>query len=107
MTVTTVKMRSLIVNVIVTSLVQAACGQRTPEEVESEAVVPVHTAAAEKETIRGVVHATGLVTPAPGAELLVIAPEAARIAEIRFGEGDQVRRGDVLVRFEIPGSAAE
>ena len=107
MTITIVKMRPLIVNVIVASLLQAACGQRTPEEVESEAVVPVHTATAEKGTIRGVVHATGLVTPAPGAELQVIAPEAARIAEIRFGEGDPVRRGDVLVRFEIPGSAAE
>jgi RND family efflux transporter MFP subunit len=84
-----------------------ACTQSTPEEVESEAVVPVQTAAAEKGTIRGVVHATGLVTPAPGAELIVIAPEAARIAEIHLGEGERVKRGDVLVRFEIPGAAAE
>ena len=84
-----------------------ACTQPTPEEVESEAVVPVRTAAAERGTIRGVVHATGLVTPAPGAELIVIAPEAARIAEIHLGEGERVKRGDVLVRFEIPGTAAE
>ncbi len=84
-----------------------ACSQSTPEEVESEAVVPVRTAAAEKESIRGVVHATGLVTPAPGAELIVIAPEAARISEIQLGEGERVKRGDVLVRFEIPGAAAE
>ena len=84
-----------------------ACTQPTPEEVESEAVVPVRTVAAEKGTIRGVVHATGLVTPAPGAELIVIAPEAARITEIHLGEGERVKRGDVLVRFEIPGSAAE
>ena len=84
-----------------------ACTQPTPEEVESEAVVPVRTVAAEKGTIRGVVRATGLVTPAPGAELIVIAPEAARITEIHLGEGERVKRGDVLVRFEIPGSAAE
>jgi len=84
-----------------------ACTQSTPEEVESEAVVPVRTVAAEKGTIRGVVRATGLVTPAPGAELIVIAPEAARITEIHLGEGERVKRGDVLVRFEIPGAAAE
>jgi len=90
-----------------TALCGGACTQSTPEEVESEAVVPVRTAAAEKGTIRGVVHATGLVTPAPGAELIVIAPEAARIAEIHLGEGERVKRGDVLVRFEIPGTAAE
>ena len=67
-----------------------ACTQSTPEEVESEAVVPVRTVAAEKGTIRGVVRATGLVTPAPGAELIVIAPEAARITEIHLGEGERV-----------------
>jgi RND family efflux transporter MFP subunit len=88
-------------------LVVAACAQPTPEEVESEAVVPVRTAAARKDTLRALVHATGLVTPAPGAELVVTAPEAARIAEMPLGEGDQVRRGAVLVRFEIPSSAAE
>jgi membrane fusion protein (multidrug efflux system) len=84
-----------------------ACTQSTPEEVESEAIVPVRTAAADRQSIRGIVHATGLVTPAPGAELIVIAPEAARIAEIHLGEGERVKRGDVLVRFEIPGAAAE
>ncbi|HVQ16269.1 MAG TPA: efflux RND transporter periplasmic adaptor subunit [Vicinamibacterales bacterium] len=89
------------------ALCAGACTQSTPEEVESEAVVPVRTAAAEKGTIRGVVHATGLVTPAPGAELIVVAPEAARVAEIHLGEGERVKRGDVLVRFEIPGTAAE
>ena len=92
---------------VAAALWASACTRSTPEEVESEAVVPVRTAAAEKGTIRGVVHATGLVTPAPGAEQIVIAPEAARIAEIQLGEGDRVKRGDVLVRFEIPGAAAE
>ena len=37
----------------------------------------------------------------------MIAPEPARIAEISRGEGDRVRQGDVLVRFEIPNAAAE
>ena len=89
------------------ALAFVACAQPAPEEVESEAVVPVRTAAAATGSIRGIVHATGLVSPAPGAELVVVAPESARIAEIPHGEGDRVRRGDVLVRFEIPNTAAE
>ena len=48
------------------------------------------------------IHATGDVNPGPGAELIVTAPQPARIAEITKAEGDRVRRGDVLVRFEIP-----
>lgn len=84
-----------------------ACSKPAPEDVESEAAVPVTTSAAETGRITAKIHATGLVTPAPGAELVVIAPEAARIVEIPKAEGDAVRRGDLLVRFDIPSSAAE
>jgi len=84
-----------------------ACAQPTPEEVESEAIVPVRTEAAETGSIRGIVHATGIVSPAPGAELIVVAPDAAAVAEIPHGEGDRVQKGDLLVRFEIPNAAAE
>ena len=76
--------------------------KKTTEEVETETVVPVTTVAAEVGTIRAVIHATGDVNPAPNAELLVVAPEPARITEITKAEGDRVRRGEVLVRFEIP-----
>ena len=85
----------------------AACSKPAPEEVETETAVPVKTELATTGSIRGVVHATGVVNPAPGAELVVVAPEAARIAEIPHAEGDRVQQGDVLVRFEIPNSAAE
>ncbi len=84
-----------------------ACGPRTAEEVETATAVTVTTAPAVRGTIRGVVHATGVVNPAPGAELLVVAPEPARIADIPHASGERVRRGDLLVRFEIPASAAE
>jgi RND family efflux transporter MFP subunit len=84
-----------------------ACGKQNPEDVESGTVVRVKTAPAALGTIRGLVHATGVVTPAPGAELVVVAPEAARIAELPRAVGDRVRRGDLLVRFEIPSAAAE
>lgn len=85
----------------------AGCSRTAPEEVESETVVPVMTESAQRGSIRAVIHATGTVTPAPGADLVVIAPEAARIAEMPKAEGDRVRRGDLLVRFEIPSLTAE
>ena len=85
----------------------AACRTETAEEVETTTAVAVKTAPATRGAIRGVVHATGIIGPAPGAELVIVAPEAARIAEISHAGGERVRRGDVLVRFEIPGSAAE
>lgn len=83
------------------------CGQKSPEEIDSATVVTVKTAPATLGTIRGAIHATAIVTPAPGAEFIVIAPEPARIAEVPHAAGDRVRRGDLLVRFEIPNSQAE
>jgi RND family efflux transporter MFP subunit len=84
-----------------------ACSKAAPEDTESESVVPVAVATATVGDLTARIHATGLVTPAPGAELIVVAPEAARIAEIGKAEGDVVHRGDVLVRFDIPSAAAE
>ena len=85
----------------------AGCGRETPEEVETETVVPVTAEAAQIGNIRAVIHATGTVTPAPGAELVVVAPEPARVAEMPKGEGDRVATGDLLVRFEIPATTVE
>jgi membrane fusion protein (multidrug efflux system) len=85
----------------------AGCSKPAVEETVSETVVPVMTAPAVTGPIRGRVHATGLVSPAPGGELVVVAPEAARIVDIPHAEGDRVRQGDILVRFEIPNTAAE
>jgi RND family efflux transporter MFP subunit len=84
-----------------------ACRKPSAEEVDSQTVVAVKTAAATVGTIRGIVHAAGVVSPGPGAELVIVAPEAALVAEIPQAGGDRVRRGDVLVRFDIPSSAAE
>jgi RND family efflux transporter MFP subunit len=95
------------VQALVTVTVLTACRRDTAEEVESETVVSVKTAVATRGDIEAAIHATGVVTPAPGAELVVVAPEAARIAEIPHAAGDRVRKGDLLVRFEIPTSAAE
>ena len=88
-------------------LFSLACSAPAPEEVPTETVVPVTVEAAQIGSIRGVVHTTGIVSPAPDAELIVIAPEAARIEAIPRAEGERVARGDVLVRFEIPALAAD
>jgi cobalt-zinc-cadmium efflux system membrane fusion protein len=85
----------------------SGCAKEAPEDAESQAIVPVTTTVAQRGTITAIVHASGVVAPAPGAELIVVAPEAARIAEIPKAEGDSVRRGDLLVRFEIPSTTAE
>jgi RND family efflux transporter MFP subunit len=50
---------------------------------------------------------TGVVSAAPGAEMLVVAPAAARIAELPHAEGDRVNKGDLLVRFDIPTLTAD
>ena len=80
----------------------AGCSKPSTEEVETDTVIPVTTAPAETGTIRAVLHVTGDVNPAPGAELIVVAPEPARSAAITKAEGDKVRKGEVLVRFDIP-----
>ncbi|MEP6916609.1 MAG: efflux RND transporter periplasmic adaptor subunit, partial [Acidobacteriota bacterium] len=69
--------------------------------------MPVAVETATLDAIESTIAATGLVTPAPGAELIVVAPEAARIAELPKSEGEFVKTGDVLVRFDIPTLAAD
>jgi multidrug efflux pump subunit AcrA (membrane-fusion protein) len=92
---------------IVLALALGACSHETAEEVESETVVPVTTVAAATGTIRAAINVTGTVTAAPGADQLVVAPQPARIAEITKAEGDLVKAGDLLVRFEIPTLTAD
>jgi RND family efflux transporter MFP subunit len=72
-----------------------------------EAVVPVGALPAETAAIRAIVHASGVVTPAEGAEFLAIAPEPARIAEITKADGDPVTSGELLVRFDLPSANQE
>lgn len=93
--------------VLAASALAAGCAREPPDEIETATAVPVSVAAAALGSIRATIHATGTVSPAPGAELVVIAPEAGRIAEIPRAEGDRVRRGDLLVRFEIPSMTAD
>lgn len=84
-----------------------ACGGKPPEEIDTSAAVPVRTTPVAPHTVAAVVAVTGTVTPAPGAEQTVTPPASARIADMPKAEGDRVRTGDLLVRFEIPSLASD
>ena len=101
-------MRTLPCLLLLTALLALpACHQASPEAVATVEAVPVTTATAEAGPIRAVVAATGQVKPAAGAEMVVTPPQDARIAELTKGAGDRVRRGELLVRFQIPSLEAD
>lgn len=88
-------------------LLAGGCGSAPPEEHESAAKVPVEVAAAGPARVLESVAAAGVIAAAPGAELTVVAPQPARIAAMPRAEGDSARRGDLLVRFDIPSAGAD
>jgi RND family efflux transporter MFP subunit len=88
--------------VIAPALLLWSCSKPAVEEVETKAAAPVTTVTLAPQTLEGVVNATGLVTAAPGADWAITAPEHGRIAELPKAEGDRVKPGDLLVRFDIP-----
>ncbi|MEO8070048.1 MAG: efflux RND transporter periplasmic adaptor subunit [Acidobacteriota bacterium] len=83
------------------------CERASVEQVETSAAVPVVIEVAKIDTLQGTIAATGVVSVAPGAEMTIVAPAPGRIAEINGSEGDAVRAGAVLVRFDIPTLAAD
>jgi RND family efflux transporter MFP subunit len=99
-------MRLRLVAMTLPLLVSIACHHDAPEETETQTAVAVVVDVAKTGSVREVIAASGIVSAAPGAELMVTAPEAARIVEIPKAEGDRVRAGDLLVRFEIPSLTA-
>ena len=87
----------------------AACRQQEPpaSTTPEEIVVPVAARPAEVGSVRAVLHASGIMTPAPNAEFLALAPEPARIVEITKVEGDTVTAGELLVRLDIPSANSD
>ena len=88
-------------------LLAAGCSKPTVEEVQTTAAAPVKTLTVTPATLEGVVSASGIVSAAPGADWVITAPEPARIVELPKAEGDRVKPGDLLVRFEIPARTTE
>lgn len=89
-------------SLLVVSIAFAGCSHAPVEEVTTASAVEVEVQSAAAGAIEGRINVTGMVMPAPGAEWTIVAPEPARIAELPKAEGDRVRIGDVLVRFDIP-----
>jgi len=88
--------------IVMLALAPAACSKPAVEEVETTAAAPVTVVTVSPQTVESFVTASGLVAAAPGADWTITAPEPARILELPKAEGDRVRTGDLLVRFEIP-----
>jgi RND family efflux transporter MFP subunit len=88
-------------------LVNAGCSKPAVEAVETTAAAPVKVMALAPATLEGVVAASGIVSAAPGADWSITAPEPARIVELPKAEGDRVKPGDLLVRFEIPARTTD
>jgi RND family efflux transporter MFP subunit len=84
-----------------------ACHRANDEAVETGATVPVLVARARVGRIEARLTATGVVDPMPGLDWTIVAPQAGRVVEIPKSEGEPVRRGDLLVRFEAPGLTAD
>lgn len=89
------------------ALAIAGCSHPSVEEVDTSATVPVSVETAKVEPLQSTIGVTGMVAPAPGADWQITAPDAARIAEMPKAEGDRVKVGDLLVRFDIPSMAAD
>jgi membrane fusion protein, multidrug efflux system len=92
---------------IVLALAIAACGHKAVEDVETEAAPTVRTLTVTPQAFEATLSATGLVAAAPGADWTITAPEPARIVALPKAEGDRVRPGDLLVRFEIPSLSTD
>jgi len=88
-------------------LALGACHHSSTEEVDTSDKVPVTVHPVERGSIHAVYTLTGVVKPASGAEMIVSAPQPARITEITKAVGDRVRTGDILVRFSIPALEAD
>lgn len=83
-----------------------ACRRAAPEDAAT-GPVPVVAAQARLETLRDTLTASGTVVPSTAADLSIIAPENAQIAELPHAEGDTVKEGDLLVRYDIPALTSE
>lgn len=93
--------------VTATSLSLAACSKAVIETVDTAGPMLVRAEPVTLESIRTSVTVTGAVAPSPGADWTITAPENGRIVEMPKAEGDAVKQGDLLVRFEVPSLTAE
>jgi RND family efflux transporter MFP subunit len=85
----------------------SGCRRSAPPEAMAIGPVSVVTQAAQVDTLRTTIAGPGAVTPAAAADWSIFPPEAGRIAELPKAEGESVKPGDMLVRFEFANLEAE
>ena len=93
--------------IAVLTIASAGACRRAPAPEPGTGTVAVVTATARLQTLRDTLTASGVVVPSAAADWTVVAPESARIAELPHAEGETVKEGDLLVRYEIPALTAE
>lgn len=87
---------------LVVLVLAASCRRSAPAEVAAVAgPIGVSTEVARPETLRSTVSASGVIQPSPAGDWTIYPPESGRIEELSKNEGDVVKPGDILVRFDI------
>jgi RND family efflux transporter MFP subunit len=88
--------------------IAGGCRHQAVESVATEEDVPVSVKPVTLvDTFETTVNATGVVAAESGADWTITAPESARIAELPKNEGERVKPGDLLVKFDIPTMEAD
>ena len=79
-----------------------ACRRSAPPDAAAVTGPPVVTVeVARVETLKSTVVGTGTVLPSLAGDWTIYSPETGRIDSMPKAEGDEVKPGDVLVRFEF------
>src|SRR5689334_8719160 len=78
------------------------CSRHQPAETAMAGVAAsVSVQPVRQQNIQDVLSLPGTVVPSISGEWIIYAPERARIDQLPKAEGDTVKTGDLLVRFEI------
>lgn len=99
--------RPLAIALIAVALSSAGCSKEAVESVDTSGPLIVRAEPAKLDTLQTSVTVTGTVSPSPGADWVISAPESGRIVELPKAEGEAVKEGDLLARFEVPSLIAE
>ena len=91
-----------IIALVLVAVAATRCSKPAVEQLTTTGALTVQVEDAKLDMIQTTIAATGTVTPSPGADWTFSAPEAGRILEMPKAEGEPVKVGDVLARFEIP-----
>jgi RND family efflux transporter MFP subunit len=86
-----------------------SCRRAEPTAQESDAAVatPVQVYTVKAETIRATLGGPGTIVPAAARDWTIYAAEPGEVADLPKAEGEDVKTGDLLVRFKYANVSAE